>query len=60
MTEGETEKVVFHSSLPRFLLSAMHEVVGEAVLPNNFFKAAQLHKKKAAHETVFPKKHLHW
>jgi len=29
--------------LPHFSLSTMHEVVGEAILPNTFSKTAQLH-----------------
>jgi len=32
-------------SLPHFSLSSMQEVVGEAILPNIFFKTAQLYLK---------------
>ena len=39
------EKVTFHGSLAHFPLSAMHEAIVEAVLPNNFFKIAQLRCK---------------
>jgi hypothetical protein len=41
MERGEAEKkVTFHSSLPHFALSAMHEAVSKAVLPNSFSKTA--------------------
>jgi hypothetical protein len=37
------KKVAYCSSLPHFSLSTIHEVVGEAILPNNFSKTAQLY-----------------
>jgi len=37
------KKIAYCSSLPHFSLSSMHEVVVEAILPNIFFKTAQLH-----------------
>jgi hypothetical protein len=37
------ENVAYPSSFPHFSLSSMHEAIGEAVLPNNFSKTAQLH-----------------
>jgi hypothetical protein len=47
--EVKPKKVACHSSFPHFPLSAMHEVVGEAVLLNNFFQNS-LATEKAAHE----------
>jgi len=32
------KKVAYYSSLTHFSLSTMHEVVGEAILPNTFSK----------------------
>jgi len=43
MSWDEAKKVAYCSSLPHFSLSSMHEVVGEAILPNTFSKTAQLH-----------------
>jgi hypothetical protein len=40
--------------LPHCSLSTMHEVVGEAILPNTFSKTAQLHKSLMK---LFSKKH---
>jgi hypothetical protein len=37
------EKSSLLQLLPHFSLSTMYEVVGEAILPNTFFKTAQLH-----------------
>jgi hypothetical protein len=37
------KKVVYPTSLSLISLSSMHEPVGEAILPNSFFKTAQLH-----------------
>jgi len=37
------KKVAYPSSLPHFSLPSMYEVVGEVILPNSFFKIAQLH-----------------
>jgi len=36
------EKSSLLQPLPHFSLSTMHEVVDEAILPNTFFKTAQL------------------
>jgi len=43
MSWDEAEKSSLSSSLPHFSLPFMYEVVGEAVLSNNFFKTTQLH-----------------
>jgi hypothetical protein len=45
MSWDETEKMAYPSSFPYFFLSSIYEVVDEAVLPNNFFKIAQLYLK---------------
>jgi hypothetical protein len=38
---GEAEKnIAFHSSLPYFSLSTMHDAIGDTVLPNSFSKTA--------------------
>ena len=37
------KKVAYCSSLTHFSLSTMHEVVGEAILLNTFFKTTQLY-----------------
>jgi len=37
------EKSSLLQLLPHFSLSTMHEVVGEAILPNTFSETAQLH-----------------
>jgi hypothetical protein len=42
------KKVAYPNSLPHFSLSSMHEAVDEAVLPNNFFKTAQLHRESCS------------
>jgi hypothetical protein len=36
--EVKLKNIAFHRSLSHFSLSIMHEVVGETVLPNSFFK----------------------
>jgi len=36
LRDVKLKKVAFHNSLPHFPLSAIHEYVGEAVLPNSF------------------------
>jgi len=46
--EEKLKKVAFHSSLSPFSLSAVHEAIGEAVLPDIFFKAAQLHRESCS------------
>jgi len=43
MSWDEAEKSSYYSSFPHFSLSSMHKVVVEAILPNTFFKTAQLH-----------------
>jgi hypothetical protein len=35
--EVKLKNVAFHSFLPHFPRSAMHEAVGETILPNNFY-----------------------
>jgi len=42
MSWDEAEKSSLLQLSPTFL-STMHEIVGEAILPNNFSKTAQLH-----------------
>jgi hypothetical protein len=37
------KKVAYPSSLPHFSLSSIHEVAGEAILPNTFSKTAQFY-----------------
>lgn len=37
------KKVVFYRSFSHFPISAMHEAVGEIILPNRFSKIAQLY-----------------
>jgi len=39
------KKVAYCSSLLHFFLSSMHEVVGEAILPNTFFKQLSFIRK---------------
>jgi len=48
--EVKLKKIAFYSSLSlaHFSLSAMYEVVGEAVLPNSFFKTAKLHRESCS------------
>ena len=41
------KKVAYCNSLFHLSLSIMHEVVGEAILPNIFSKTAQLHLKNS-------------
>jgi len=51
MDRGEAEKNSFLQLslfLAHFSLSAMYEVVGEAVLPNSFFKTAKLHRESCS------------
>jgi hypothetical protein len=39
------KKVAFHIFLSHFSLSAMHESVGEVILPNIFSKTAKFHRE---------------
>jgi hypothetical protein len=43
MSWDEAEKIAYDCFLPHFSLLSMYEVVGEAILPNIFFKTAQFH-----------------
>jgi hypothetical protein len=42
MSWDEAEKIAYCSSLSLISLSSIHEVVGEAILPNTFSKTTQL------------------
>jgi hypothetical protein len=46
MSWDETKKLVYCTSLPHFSLSSMHEVVGEAILPNTFFQNSSASSRK--------------
>jgi len=44
--EEKLKKVAFHSSLSPFPLSAVHEAIGGAVLPNIFFQSSSTSSRK--------------
>jgi len=52
------KKVAYCNSLFHLSLSIMHEVVGEAILPNIFSKTAQLHLESHP-RSYFLKKQLY-
>jgi hypothetical protein len=51
----EAEKVVYSSALSHFFLSSMYKIIGEAILPNNFFKTAKLYLESCSRSFFFKK-----